>query len=218
MPVPSTIADLTTNEATNYPADSDSITATTRPSDYIRAHAAIIKTLEADIATTYATAASQTSGLAGKQDVDEQLTTLAGITAQQATDLAAVSTFIGTLLNDADAATARTTLGVSATADTVLDADFTGANQSIATSGYQKLPGGLILQWGETASIAYATPTLITYPIAFPTAVLTGHVESKTAPSTNSGNTYFAPTSLTQFTTENPDPESRVYRWFAVGY
>lgn len=44
MPVPTTIADLTTSEATNYPADSETITATTRPSDYIRAHAAIIKT------------------------------------------------------------------------------------------------------------------------------------------------------------------------------
>lgn len=40
-----------------------------------------------------------------------RVATLAGITAQQATDLASVSTFIGTLLNDADAATARATLG-----------------------------------------------------------------------------------------------------------
>ncbi|HEY6022317.1 MAG TPA: hypothetical protein VIY48_21405, partial [Candidatus Paceibacterota bacterium] len=50
------------------------------------------------------------------QPLDAQLTTLAGITAQQATDLASVSTFIGTLLNDADAATARTTLGVDVAA------------------------------------------------------------------------------------------------------
>lgn len=49
--------------------------------------------------------------LSGYQPLDAQLTTLAGITAQQATDLAALSTFMGTVLNDADAAAARATLG-----------------------------------------------------------------------------------------------------------
>lgn len=59
MPVPSTIADLTTSEATNSPADSETITATTRPSDYLRAHAAIIKILEGSV----------TSGLATKTEL-----------------------------------------------------------------------------------------------------------------------------------------------------
>lgn len=43
---------------------------------------------------------------------------------------------------------------------------FGGANQSLATSGYQKLPSGLIIQWGPIAAGA----TNITFPIAFPTA------------------------------------------------
>ena len=58
MPVPSTIADLTTSEATNSPADSETITATTRPSDYLRAHAAIIKTLAGSVTTDIAAAVS----------------------------------------------------------------------------------------------------------------------------------------------------------------
>lgn len=49
------------------------------------------------------------------QPLDAQLTTLAGITAQQATDLAAVSTFMGTVLDDADAATMRSTTGTEPT-------------------------------------------------------------------------------------------------------
>lgn len=54
----------------------------------------------------------QLTTLAGiTADGATRLTTLAGITAQQATDLAAVSTFMGTVLNDPDAATGRATLG-----------------------------------------------------------------------------------------------------------
>lgn len=40
---------------------------------------------------------------------------------------------------------------------------------SLTANGYQKLPGGLILQWG---SGAYTDGTAITFPIAFPTGVL----------------------------------------------
>lgn len=44
-----------------------------------------------------------------------------------------------------------------------------GANQSIGTSGYQKLPGGLIIQWGTWAASATAgNPVVVTFPIAFP--------------------------------------------------
>lgn len=45
------------------------------------------------------------------QPLDDQLTTLSGITAPQATALASITAFMGSLLNDADAATARETLG-----------------------------------------------------------------------------------------------------------
>lgn len=47
MAVPSLMTDLSTSEASNNPADSDSVTAATRPSDYLRAHAAILRTLAA---------------------------------------------------------------------------------------------------------------------------------------------------------------------------
>ena len=46
--------------------------------------------------------------------------------------------------------------------------DFTGSNQSLAANGYQKLPGGLIMQWGK-ATISGSTAT-VSFSIAFPTA------------------------------------------------
>lgn len=46
---------------------------------------------------------------------------------------------------------------------------FLGANKSHLQSGYQKLPGGLILQWGN--AVTDATGTTHSYPIAFPSAV-----------------------------------------------
>lgn len=54
---------------------------------------------------------------------------------------------------------------------------FTGAsNVLLATNGWQRLPSGLIVQWGEyttTLSVlpsTATTPTSLTFPLAFPTA------------------------------------------------
>lgn len=53
---------------------------------------------------------------------------------------------------------------------------FTAAGlQSLGTNGYQQLPGGLILQWGRTASIAGDSSTIITFPITFPSVVAVAH-------------------------------------------
>jgi hypothetical protein len=50
---------------------------------------------------------------------------------------------------------------------------FKGANQSLATSGYQKLPGGLIIQWGNANTSSSANVGLdVALPIAFPNATL----------------------------------------------
>lgn len=47
---------------------------------------------------------------------------------------------------------------------------FGGGNQSLGTSGYQKLPGDLILQWGNVITDSSGNGTW-TYPITFPTGV-----------------------------------------------
>ncbi|KVW63443.1 gp53-like domain-containing protein [Burkholderia ubonensis] len=42
----------------------------------------------------------------------------------------------------------------------------------LLTNGYQKLPSGLIIQWGGVPSIAAGGSVTVTYPIAFPNALL----------------------------------------------
>lgn len=49
---------------------------------------------------------------------------------------------------------------------------FMGANQVLAESGYQKLPGGLILQWGDVTIANGSFTGVWTYPTTFPNSVL----------------------------------------------
>lgn len=49
----------------------------------------------------------------------------------------------------------------------VNSSEFTGANQLKAANGYQKLPGGTILQWGSADGTASDSEILTTFPVAF---------------------------------------------------
>lgn len=100
-------------------------------------------------------------------------------------------------------------------------AEFTGANQSLAQSGYQKLPGGLIVQWGITTTNAAGT-SVVTFPISFPNGQLrnfatlyTNIVNSPFMVGTDNG-------SQTQLTvtacTTSGAGESVQAKWLAIGY
>ena len=103
----------------------------------------------------------------GIQPLDTELTTLSAITAQQATDLASVSAFIGTMLNDADPAAARATIGVVASSETV-SGIIELATTAEAVSGTDAVraitPAGLRggLNAGGTAPI-YAARAWVTF-------------------------------------------------------
>lgn len=63
--------------------------------------------------------------------------------------------------------------------DTKLDdadalAWFESYGKSLTSSGYQKLPSGLILQWGSFGGIPGQGVYTFNYPIAFPYALLSG--------------------------------------------
>lgn len=50
-----------------------------------------------------------------------------------------------------------------------------GFGASLTTNGYQKLPSGLILQWGTVGTFGGEGGLSVTFPIAFPTACLNGN-------------------------------------------
>jgi hypothetical protein len=57
---------------------------------------------------------------------------------------------------------------------------FGGFDRSLSTNGYQKLPGGLILQWGK--AVTGGGGAVVTFPITFPNALFT--VKSNANPAT----------------------------------
>lgn len=95
-----------------------------------------------------------------------------------------------------------------------MQSNFTGGNQSLGGNGYQKLPGGLIMQWGYSNDTA-STMT-ITLPIAFPNAFLNVQL-TITSASVSSAGASISNTSQFIFTRDAGNPTSGFY-WFAIGY
>ncbi len=88
---------------------------------------------------------------------------------------------------------------------------------SKASPGYQKLPGGLIIQWGAISSTSAGADAVITFPVAFPTAVLvTFPATDGTAATTDfkrNGST------VTTATFRNSSgSNSQTGAWFAIGH
>jgi hypothetical protein len=98
-----------------------------------------------------------------------------------------------------------------------IDGNTLSGSQSLTQNGYKTFPGGLILQWGKTASLAPNVLTTITFPIAFPNGFFCGLVTSDTQPFMSSGIPSFIYLSLTQFRTINPDAGNHAFYWVALG-
>lgn len=138
--------------------------------------------------------------------------TAAGLT-PSATTLTQLTAAINALA--AAAAPVQSVNGRTGAVTGVVDtSSFTGANQSLGSAaGYQKLPGGVILQWGQSA--ASVGGTSVTFPIAFPTACRNvsmgqqdGSAEHYIGNITTTGFKYYA--GLATANTDN--------QWLAVGY
>ncbi|MFL9907359.1 gp53-like domain-containing protein [Paraburkholderia sp. RL17-337-BIB-A] len=95
---------------------------------------------------------------------------------------------------------------------------------SLAANGYQKLASGLIIQWGGIGSIAANGSLLITYPIAFPTAVLglsaTAGATSTASSSINGANIQGSPNQKANFYVYNSSASvaTQAGIFIAIGY
>lgn len=107
---------------------------------------------------------------------------------------------------------------------------FTGSNQSLTTNGYQKLPGGLVMQWGtETGYTTGSATGSVTFPIAFPTACLNvtatgwgyGNASGQASATINGVSIYESsgtiPTTGFNWIMQNLANLNGFY-WFAIGY
>lgn len=100
----------------------------------------------------------------------------------------------------------------------LLSTDWTN---SIAGSGYQKLPSGLYFQWGTTGSLTSASTTSTSFPVAFPTAclhVFLGIRNNSAVATTATGQFGTGNYSATAFDLYNRTSVSHTFNWIAVGH
>lgn len=102
-----------------------------------------------------------------------------------------------------------------------LNTAFKGGNQSLAANGYQKLPGGLIIQWGISAtSVANSVTINVTFPIAFPNACVVGHAIENSLVEIGASAAFNSTFTTTTLNVHNKDDAGAKagFSWFAVGY
>jgi len=123
----------------------------------------------------------------------------------------AASETVAGLLEIATAAEAQAFTANKAIDGAKLASAFQGANQSTSASGYQKLPGGIIVQWGTGSGTLGAS---VTFPIAFPTAC------RAVVGSDQAGFQIFGYTSRTAsgFTLQTNGGGTISYTYLAIGY
>lgn len=93
---------------------------------------------------------------------------------------------------------------------------FKGANQILGATGFQKLPGGLIMQWGNANAVNGSV--IVTFPIAFPTANFTGVTDTDAAAMCTAYRSVSK--SQCEIYLHNPSGvgQNGTVRWIALGY
>lgn len=98
---------------------------------------------------------------------------------------------------------------------------FVNPANSIGANGYQKLPSGLIIQWGITPTLTLNTNNAITFPLTFPTncfTVVASVMGSQSAgTSTSFPNTFTASGFSFFMAAGSPATGAQTASWMAIG-
>jgi hypothetical protein len=92
-------------------------------------------------------------------------------------------------------------------------------DKSLTADGYQKLPGGLIMQWGTSGSISAIGSITVTLPIAFLSNFASVVVTAKNnASGSQEANINATQLSLSQFVINNRTQVTQTFSWIAIGF
>lgn len=91
-------------------------------------------------------------------------------------------------------------------------------DQQIANKGYTTLPGGIIIQWGVTASISSVNQAAQTFYTSFPNHCFTVVSTPIDVGSTSQSHDYVTNISQSGFTQWNAASASCRYNWIAIGW
>ena len=93
-----------------------------------------------------------------------------------------------------------------------------GSGQLLATNGYQKLHGGLIIQWG-TVSLPSAGETTITFPMSFPTSCLVVTANGlRNSNDTSAADIFFKTKATSNALLYNSSNPAQQAMYIAIGY
>jgi len=223
MPVPSSISDLSTTPALNSPPGSESPSSI---DDYLRTLSAFIRQIN-DWAATKADDSAVVK-LTGAQTVAGTKTFSASPVVPDATApkhpvtkdqldaqldaKAPIASPAFTGVPTAPNPTAGTRSQALATMQMFAD-EFVA---SLGETGYQKLPSGLIIQWGS-ANYAAGVRAVV-YPIAFPTATRSIQLTLQSSGAGSYSNDATGNISTTGFTAYQNLPVTSSFFWIAIGY
>lgn len=88
---------------------------------------------------------------------------------------------------------------------------------SLGTNGYSRLPNGLLLQWGTSASIGQDSSGSVTFPIAFTTLYCVTITPRASTNTGGGGADNITASSTTGFTISHGADGTATFYWMAIG-